>query len=444
MKNEGEMSFKKVLLICVVMLLLSSCSKENLANPSNTFEQENGVVLDFSYSESDDNVILYNAYNSTNIFQYEDGYIYFNKSGPFGSTSSTLMRYNVSTGNITSICPDPLCKHDSPDCPLYGLIGAFIISKNIIYFNCRYNYLVRKSDGAPDYYKKFCGFVSYDIENNKRTVLEEYEDTIISGRPFDIFIYNYHYYYRNIYDEKSNNYKITICRRNLITNEVIMLDDISLQDVTTIMLFTLNNRIYFSDGCSIFSTNYDGNDYQTLLNGKFDIAYTDGQYIYYRSKLNDTSQFSQSKDVYTVHRVDFNGKNDIDLNLCTKNFAVTGKYIYYIAYDEEIIGKNGIKGRSGENIVLSGSEIRRCNHDGSDNICVFRFDGDMVNYRLSVFPLTVIGNYIYSSYEKWTDINGDGIFVEGELYNSTDRKTYNIMRIDVNSGDVYYIKAPIG
>jgi hypothetical protein len=437
------MSFKKILLICLIMILLSSCSREEFPNPSTTTEPENGVVLDFSYSESDDNVILYNAYNSTNIFQYEDGYIYFNNGGPAGSILSTLMRYNTSTGNITYVCPDPLCNHDTPDCPLYGIIGTFIINKNIVYFNCRYNYLVRKSDGTPDYYKKFFGFVSYDIENNKRTVLEEYEDTLISGRPFDIFIENYHYYYKNVYYEESNNYKITICRRNLITNEVMMLDDISLQGVTTIMLFTLNNRIYFSDGRSIFSTDYAGNDYQTLINGKFDIAYTDGQSIYYRSKLNDTTQFSQSKDVYTVHRVDFNGKNDIDLNLCTKNFAITEKFIYYIAYDEQIIGKNGIKGRSGENIVLTGSEIRRCNHDGSDNICVFRFEGDMANCQLSDFPLTVIGNYIYSSYEKWTDINGDGTFVDGELYNSIDRKTYNIMRIDVNLGDVYYIEAPI-
>ena len=67
----------------------------------------------------------------------------------------------------------------------------------------------------------------------------------------------------------------------------------------------------------------------------------------------------------------------------------------------------------------------------------------MANCQLSDFPLTVIGNYIYSSYEKWTDINGDGTFVDGELYNSIDRKTYNIMRIDVNLGDVYYIEAPI-
>ena len=79
------MSFKKILLICLIMILLSSCSREEFPNPSTTTEPENGVVLDFSYSESDDNVILYNAYNSTNIFQYEDGYIYFNNGGPAGS-----------------------------------------------------------------------------------------------------------------------------------------------------------------------------------------------------------------------------------------------------------------------------------------------------------------------------------------------------------------------
>jgi hypothetical protein len=63
----------------------------------------------------------------------------------------------------------------------------------------------------------------------------------------------------------------------------------------------------------------------------------------------------------------------------------------------------------------------------------------MANYRFIGMPC-IVGNYIYGVYQRWTDSGGDGIFRDGDLYESTTNEDFNIMRINIQTGEIYYIR----
>lgn len=199
-------------------------------------------------------------------------------------------------------------------------------------------------------------------------------------------------------------------------------------------LFTINSKVYFTDGKTIFSTDVNLENRIDHITGSFLLdVFTDGEYIYYGVPIEDGSH------IESIHRVDFDGKNDIELGIIASNgnVKITSKYIYYEKYDEISIGKNKVSGYSGDEIVLYNSEIWRCNHDGTDQKLIYKFKGDMANYRIR--NECYIGNYIYGVYNYWVDSNNDGTFEDGDHHSSADNDEYKIMRIDVNTGEIFII-----
>ena len=67
--------------------------------------------------------------------QYYNGSLYFYKGHSsffLNQASGVFSRYNIETGNVTSVCPDPLCTHNTQDCPFAGRIPIFIVHGNTI------------------------------------------------------------------------------------------------------------------------------------------------------------------------------------------------------------------------------------------------------------------------------------------------------------------------
>lgn len=301
-------------------------------------------------------------------------------------------------------------------------------------------------DGSYNGLETWGGFVSYDLKNAKFTVHNKFD--ILSGVGevlLQLYVENYRYFYDKVYDEKTDKWETLLTRMDLNTSKIIRLSEDNVVDeelardgagFTAKFLFAFDGRIYMTDMVTIYSTDYDMKNKKIHATGNFALdVKTDGKYIYYGVKPETESKYM----LQNVRRMNFDGSGDIDLGIVAEKFNLTENYIYYITPDEISIGKSKISNYGGSEIVLFGSEIRRCAHDGTNNELVYKFEGDMEYYRFVGAPL-VVGNYIYGVYSYWIDSDSDGMFQEGDNYSSNNSGDFNIMRINITTGEIYYIR----
>lgn len=418
MKNKPTL----IMILLYIMLCLTSCDNkmqyiDNETEIDETIEKAEDDKFEYTYS--DDSYVKYNSVNLSNQFQYYDGCLYFNKG--------TLMRYNCETGNITTVCSDPLCDHKSYDCPFF-MMNPFVVYKDRVFF--------RRVNVFDDYTEQ----MSYNISTAALKVHEKI-DSMNGGEYLkQILIDNYRYYYDYKQKDETSEPEAVICRMNLDTGKIETVSgDLQKDELdyyipyTQIFLFTVDSRVYFTDGKIIFSTDLDLKNRTDHITGKFPgDVYTDGEYIYYSQKQDETTD---------IYRMKFDGSdNTYIVTVSTySSWQFTEKYIYYQTPDVVDIGKVRISGYASDRVELHGSEIRRCRHDGSGDELVYKFEGDMANCR--IFGYTVYGNYIYGDYQEWIDKDGNGVFEEGENYSNYNDPDYKFMRIDVTTGEIYYIKA---
>lgn len=438
---------KLIILIFIFMLtLLSSCDK----TPYYLVETEEKTTQVFEYTESDDNPVELNAAVGFDSIKYYDGYIYFlfkNKNAKYSANSYILMRYNPATNNFTYVCADPLCVHESPDCPLFGMNFSFYIYNNKVYFRRAYMYMRRKSDGTPDYLETYVGFCSYDMTSQKPTAYNEIKNAELSDIDYteygrSIYTENYRFYYEYVYDENIKKHVFSICRMDLDTGEVIILDSSSnfvdednwAAELNTAFLFSLNGRIYFTDSKSIFSTDYSMGDRKQIAQGKFpDRVLTDGNRIIWGIKKKD----GMSERLYSMN---LDGTDMRDLGIEVKEWELTSNYIYYLTNDQINIGKLKSPSVATDELILTGSKLCRCLTDGSGNEVIWTFEGDLAGRRFLEWE--VIGNYVYASFIEWKDSDGDGIFIDSDCYQSFDTQNNVFMRVNISTGDVFYITLP--
>jgi hypothetical protein len=403
----------------------------------------------FEYVDSDDVPLNYNMAWGLNQLQYSDGYIYVHNNGNRDRVhfpeNKTLFKYNVKTNNMTTVCSDPLCKHNEKSCPFFGMFDTMYINKDKILFLRQYTLQLERQNKNGEMFEEWDGYMMYDMSKGKSYIRNEFDSVEFTENARKLFIDDYCLYYDFVYNEEIEEWVFAVMRWDLSTNETVVLaGKNNIYDhnanyshiMADSFLFVVNSRIYFTDGKTIYSTNKNGEDKIEHLTGSFLLdVFTDGEYIFYGVPIEDNS-FIQS-----IYRVDFDGNNNIELGIIanSRNWEITSKYIYYKKYDEIAIGKNMVSGYLGENITLYGSEIWRCNHDGNNHELVYKFEGDMANYR--IHGELYLGNYIYAIYDYWVDSDGDGIFKDGDYYSSQyDNGYYTIMRIDITTGEIYYIK----
>lgn len=116
--------------IVIILLSLISCDDGQLEYIEKN-NQKNISDTPFEYIKFDDEPLdYYNLVVGWDQLQYINGYIYFRNglANPFNfPENQTLWRYNVETNNITTVCPDPLCKHNTKDCPIFAISDNFYI-----------------------------------------------------------------------------------------------------------------------------------------------------------------------------------------------------------------------------------------------------------------------------------------------------------------------------
>lgn len=93
---------------------------------------------------------------------YTDNYVYAMWKTPDTSVS-TLYRINVLHATGAPVCPDPLCAHNTSDCPFYGIdiAGSGIVGSSIYYLR----------DSVPmKYCRQMCRF---NLDSGKLEILHE-------------------------------------------------------------------------------------------------------------------------------------------------------------------------------------------------------------------------------------------------------------------------------
>ncbi len=428
-------------ILIFVSILSCSCNTNNRTIPLITSVNSNAA---FIYTDSDDIPLTtnYNAINGISKLQYTDGYLYFNNCFAANrmnfSENRTLMRYNVKAGTLTSVCTDPLCKHNFIECPFYAMYDTFYINNNSILF-------------AQVYYEteygntNMCGFFkAYNLKTGKTSIRNEINTRSYSEFPKKLIYENYVFYYDYVYDKILDEWFFDVCRWNTVNNTVTNLKAYNGTDnrnsqyfvvLTYCFLFAKDTRIYFTDGQSIFSTDIDLKDKEELTSIQYlSEAFTDGEYIYY-SVLTDSDT-----GIVSIHRMNIDGSDNMNLGISCGggSLVITTEYLYYKNGDRISIGKCHVKGASADEVILQDSEIWRCRHDGTGKEPVYKFENEY-KYHRTLYEC-YIGNYIYGLYNYWVDPNNDGVFEDSDCYFSagtSDR--YNIIQIDMTTKETTII-----
>ncbi len=429
-------------LIVCLLLICNSCSNSSAQNKAEYIEKLLGST-DWEYTTSSDEP-LDNYVSVRKPFQYYEGSIYFfnGNSSVFLNENAdetvTLKRLNVETGNITNVCPDPLCTHTTSSCPFSGSIDSFYIDdSNIVYIRSYVQQMQNKKVGV----RQFC---SYDLKDMKFTAHKTEKLTSgITYAQYSKMLYHSGncYYYDYIFEETTQKYRWVFNRLNLKTNQISMIGDEEFYDTgegnpfVEEFLFIINDRIYFKSVNTIFSTSTDLTDKQIHAEGTFmsNNIYTNGKYIYYG--IPDGNDIIEK-----IYRLDLDGKNNTDLGIqTTKDWFITSQYIYYYRpnyFEMPTTTQSG-------SVIFFNDAMCRCGHDGKNNEIVFYADHAKENETNKYFQLSsniVVGNYIYSMYYFVEDSNKNNLVDDGEFYQSTNGYyDFNIIRINTKTSNVEYL-----
>jgi len=386
--------------------------------------------------------------------RYYKGALYFHNgktehlSLPREESMGTLVRYNIDTGNITAVCSDPLCMHTTEECPFAGYLSRFAIIDNTVFFEKK-NILYSEEEGF--YLRK--QYISYDMDTMRWKVLRE-EEALVGNQTTAFLRALFHgkYWYSNEYvlEKKPDGSEITtggVMRMDLEKGGVSCISEGKNLEYTQ-MLFIVNDRIYFSNPESIFSTNLELEDKIVHVKGTFvgNSYFTNGEHIFYGSPVDMDNYNETLKKLTTlqkIYRYDLDGQNPVDLDILslTGQWFLTEQYIYYVVVDESPTVKE-IGG------MYLQKALYRCKHDGTEKEKVFdlhRYESDMdtPNIMIALYHPVVVGDSVYSKFFYWEDLNQDGVFdaqTEHKEASATSTDTCSIIHLDLatNTYEIIY------
>ena len=407
---------KRFVFALCLLLILTSCGDT---------EPPERLKTDFVYTESDD-YPLYFGSSQIHDLKYNSGYIYKYYSG-------NLYRLNPRTGNVTYVCGDPLCLHNSADCPLYGMLGIYhLTDSGELCYNIKYATVTKNQLTGETEREKYNQFVHYDAENQKKIVIDDIGEQSSYYGP-EIYSGKWRIYMGQEYDAENDRLIYGMRRADITTGKNSFWGGEEQSDGSfkplenAAPLFALDGRFYFNDGKYIFSLDENGKNRENALELNLPLGLgcilTDGTWLYYTSSDRQSILRTNLRSQKTETLVD-------DPEYTGSSFILTKDYIYYQSGTEIVLGKADIPGYAAKEIVLSGENFMRCRHDGSEKTPVFTFEGENAGIR----PLywTAVGNYIYCSYKLWDDSDSDGVF-HGEDQHLSDQNGCELLRIDLST-----------
>lgn len=413
-KGKGNMMKKILSYLVMIPLIFTSCGNTIFPVTDNMGPEkaENATILDayheFSFLPSEDGMsaeVLDNTCEGTLFYspKYENSIVM-----KFGDIPCI---YNDETGNIGSLCIDPLCLHKTRDCPYVGMDTGIILVNNNVYFSA--------------YDPKIDKRVFYEVNLSSGKKRELHQRNLGLGIAAQYYDTDYTYYYEVLSEDDTANHTTStvyiFTRQNLKTLETEELER-TVDDIFDIALFgrSGNEFLFRSDvtGNLLTAPAEDITNRKIIFDGytEFDPMMMEGDTLFFVENKDDKSILSSIKwdgSGYSTYPIE---------NLCDfgTSFYVTEKYIYFM-YDEPVkLPENDLKDE------ISPRKIWRMNRETEEITLAYEMDERLATVDIEQF--IVKGNYIYADYTLFTD----------DFQEYCDSEGY--LRLGIEDGSIYLIE----
>ena len=272
------------------------------------------------------------------IFRSADGQ-------PIADGVNHPVKINPVTGAVTSVCVDPLCSHDSADCPLYGIQSAMVSGSRMYYVAGSLSVAQKTGERSGH-----CEVRAYDMTNGTVKKLAQSEDAILLLGAYRDAVY----YAAAVYEDETDGFRYALFRADdRKTTELPLAHEyrsvsasMNTGDLPSIYTFDGDRILWYApgeNGYEFYSTDLAGKILEVfdaanpyMMNG----TYADG-YAYYSMMGENRGNLSSEADVmrwaYTreIWRSPLDGG---DAELLADNAAawiIAGDTVYYTVLEEE-------------------------------------------------------------------------------------------------------------
>lgn len=433
---------KTAILICLIISLLSSCTKENkgivIEKTQNLLNDAPTAPEGYEYLEgvgswlepeteykpaSDEGIVGLTA----NYFGLSDGKLYFqlkkeeskkDETGYYYTLGHPIYAYiSNQTGEKHFICPDPLCTHGAFSGCQYLDLGGLLQSTS----NPSIMYTTKSAVVDGVFYPTV-----YEINNSAATITPIYTpddkseglDMIYFNLMFEkdgklYFIYNSRYEYVNDNGESEYDEKAKIMSLDLKTKQTEVINDN--YPIRAGLIGEVWGKLLFGDGDinELYYTDYNFENSVTVL--KYSDEYS-LKNLYYDKNTDELYAFIMYSELAYPEKMDMSDKDihckvykiDKDFNLTeipmpsemVTSIQLTKDYIYYTDYEPIQYGT-----RKGRPVLdTTGGKIYRVPRDNTtEGELFFDAKGELIfrgAYR-------VVGDNLYLRYYKYKGVADD-------------------------------------
>lgn len=351
--------------------------------------------------------------------QYDGEYLYF--EGRFGST---IYKYSLLDGTITSVCTDPFCAHSgiNPTCRTgRHLEGGF--------YKVRGEYILYDVMGFDIY--------SYNTSTMENILLDDSRE----GSASNIMTVSddYLYFMAYVVDEKTGETSGAYRRINLSNGKAEMFLESEKAINPYHILGAVNGKLYWTNREyteTYISDESDPESLRKVWDSAISYIYVGENDMCFRARDPETED-------YCFYRADFDGniisKAKIEGNMKWGSLC-DGKHLYYIPAEDVPLyyeDGNAVVNQKGNAITGNNRTVYCLDIDTGERSVAFTFDGDYSGLWLKYgYAFYVVDGKIIIPYLAGEVLNEDE---NGEAFINDFAYTRGITIIDMENGDIKYI-----
>ncbi|MBR4742713.1 MAG: hypothetical protein IK082_00770 [Oscillospiraceae bacterium] len=326
-----------------------------------------------------------------------DYYVFRSLEGfPLSDSAREPIKINPVSGTVTYVCIDPLCMHDSSDCPLYGIHTAAVCGNRMFYVSGE---LSAAQNGERNGH---CEVREYNMENGEITKLASYSDDIMLLGAYR----NSVYYSTIVYEEEISGFRYALFRSDerktvklpLMRDYQSVGGGMDTEDFPSVYAFDGDKILWYAPGetgYAFYATDLNGNLLETfsssnpyIMNGQ----YADG-FAYYSiheerpDYANDADAIIRWTNSHEIWRSRLDGSEAVMLCDNAASWHLSGDTVYYTVLEEH--PETFIFNEITETNWLGG-KIFAMKNDGSEKrrICSVEYDFDLVNTKTFLGTVT--------------------------------------------------------
>ncbi len=300
----------------------------------------------------------------------------------------TLYKINVQSGNASPMCPDPLCSHDSDNCPFYTVSetgDGIVFTEQYAYYLCGQSNPGGFSNGNNQLRR-------FDMKNGSYKVLYRADNGTLTN-----MIFGDNYVFMNLQTINDGKHGYQILRYHLKTDKAVSLTKEPTSDCPRPLEYNDERVIWENADGTLFSTDID---YQNKKEETdyYDSTHSNGNYQY---KLSYTGEYADNKypgNSMSIHELSYiNIQTNEEKVLFKTSFTpiIYHDSIIYCKYSPiyigEIKGDESDTGSSYPQYDSFGGKIYICNADGTGERLLCDIMSEQNLYELPFYTDSILG-----------------------------------------------------